>query len=139
MRGCKLRFVWLARRRFLALTGGGTVALASAAPDGCGTPARWKARCAGSARAARSRCSTTTLLGGAEYGYFGDLETRSSRAIEATATIKLVDQGQADMGFPSPGVFSLRPRAGHPAGLGRMGAPTTYCSFAFRKGDEAGQ
>ena len=43
-----------------------------------------------------------------KFGYFGDIETTLEPGpADATATVKLVDQGQADMGYPSPGVFSL--------------------------------
>jgi NitT/TauT family transport system substrate-binding protein len=41
-------------------------------------------------------------------GYFGDLETSvEAGPQDATAAIKLVDQNQADFGYPSPGVLSL--------------------------------
>jgi NitT/TauT family transport system substrate-binding protein len=50
-----------------------------------------------------------------KYGYFGDIETTLEPGpMEATATVKLVDQEQADMGFPSPGVFSLALEQGIP-------------------------
>src|SRR5215470_11333329 len=43
-----------------------------------------------------------------KFGYFGDIETTLEPGpMEATATVKLVDQEQSDMGYPSPGVFSL--------------------------------
>src|ERR1700757_3378883 len=43
-----------------------------------------------------------------KFGYFGDIATTLEPGpLEATATIKLVDQNQADVGYPSPGVFSL--------------------------------
>ena len=43
-----------------------------------------------------------------KYGYFGDLKTDiQGGPQDATATIKLVDQKQADFGYPSPGVLSL--------------------------------
>ena len=56
---------------------------------------------------------------GKKYGYFGDIETTLEPGpSDATATVKLVDQNQADIGYPSPGVFSLGAGAGHPARLG---------------------
>ena len=56
--------------------------------------------------------------------------------MEATATIKLVDQGQADVGFPSPGVFSLGLEQGIPlVSVWHMGAYDVF-SFAFRKGEK---
>src|SRR5882724_13697929 len=43
-----------------------------------------------------------------KFGYFGDIETTLEPGpMEATACVKLVDQSQSDMGYPSPGVFSL--------------------------------
>jgi NitT/TauT family transport system substrate-binding protein len=48
-----------------------------------------------------------------EMGYFGDLETELLPAIlEATSSSKAVAEGQADMSFVSPGVFSLGIEAG---------------------------
>lgn len=42
------------------------------------------------------------------YGYFGDIETELLPAImEATSSAKAVADGQADMSYVSPGVFSL--------------------------------
>ena len=72
-----------------------------------------------------------------KFGYFGDLETSLEPGpMEATATIKLVDQGQADMGFPSPGVFSLGLEQGIPlTSVWHMGAYDVF-SFAFRKGEK---
>ena len=56
--------------------------------------------------------------------------------MEATATIKLVAQGQADVGFPSPGVFSLGLEQGIPLiSVWDMGAYDVF-SFAFRKGEK---
>ena len=40
-------------------------------------------------------------------GYFGDIETTLEPGpIEATAGTKAVDTGQADVAYPSPGVYS---------------------------------
>src|ERR1700751_2759157 len=48
-------------------------------------------------------------------GYFGDIQTTLEPGpSDATATVKLVDQKQADMGYPSPGVFSLALETGIP-------------------------
>jgi NitT/TauT family transport system substrate-binding protein len=72
-----------------------------------------------------------------KYGYFGDIETTLEPGpIEATATVKLVDQGQADMGFPSPGVFSLGLEQGIPlTSVWHMGAYDVF-DFAFRQGEK---
>ena len=43
-----------------------------------------------------------------KYGYFGDIEVAIDPAIfEATSSTKAVADGQGDMAYPSPGVFSL--------------------------------
>ena len=71
-----------------------------------------------------------------QFGYFGDIET----VIEggpgtATATVTLVDQGQSDMGYPSPGVFSLGLEQGVPVvSVWEMGALDVF-DFAFRRGE----
>jgi NitT/TauT family transport system substrate-binding protein len=126
------------RRRFLRATGTGAVALASAAVL---RPGR--------ARAVTGRVRWVSPRGTIEvlddypywiakkYGYFGDIETTLEPGpMEATATIKLVDQGQADVGFPSPGVFSLGLAQGMPLiSVWEMGAYDVF-SFAFRKGEK---
>ena len=73
---------------------------------------------------------------GKRMGYFGDLETSMEPGpSDATATVKLVDQNQADMGFPSPGVFSLALAQGIPlVSVFHMCAADTF-DFAFRKGE----
>ena len=70
-----------------------------------------------------------------KFGWFGDIQTTLEPGpLEATATIKLVDQDQADVGFPSPGVFSLGLEQGIPLkSVFHMGAYDTF-SFAFVKG-----
>jgi NitT/TauT family transport system substrate-binding protein len=72
-----------------------------------------------------------------KYGYFGDIETTLEPGpIDATATVKLVDQGQSDMGFPSPGVFSLGLEQGIPlTSVWHMGAYDVF-DFAFRQGEK---
>ena len=43
-----------------------------------------------------------------EMGYFGNIDTRLEPGpSDGTATVKFVALGQADMGYPSPGVFSF--------------------------------
>jgi NitT/TauT family transport system substrate-binding protein len=71
-----------------------------------------------------------------KYGYFGDLETTIEPGpMEATAVVKLVDQKQADFGYPSPGVFSL----GLEQGMDLVSAfhimAGDVFDFAFRKGE----
>ena len=69
-------------------------------------------------------------------GYFGDLNTvMQPGPSDGTATVKFVDVGQADMGFPSPGVFSFAIQNGmNLISVFNEGARDTF-SFAFRKGE----
>jgi len=71
-----------------------------------------------------------------KFGYFGDVETVIEPGpLEATACVKLVDQNQSDMGFPSPGVFSLGLAQGMKlVSAWEMGAYDVF-DFAFRKGE----
>ncbi len=73
---------------------------------------------------------------GQKMGYFGDLSTDMQPGpSDGTATVKFVDVGQADMGFPSPGVFSFALENGMDlVSVWHMGARDTF-SFAFRKGE----
>jgi NitT/TauT family transport system substrate-binding protein len=70
-----------------------------------------------------------------KFGYFGDIQTTLEPGpLEATATVKLVDQNQADMGYPSPGVFSLALAQGIPLiSVFEMGGADVF-DFAFQKG-----
>ena len=69
-------------------------------------------------------------------GYFGDLSVEMQPGpSDGTATVKFVDVGQADMGFPSPGVFSFAIENGmNLKSVFHMGARDTF-SLAFRKGE----
>lgn len=71
------------------------------------------------------------------FGYFGDIETTLEPGpSDATATVKLVDQDQADVGYPSPGVFSLGLAQGMPiVSVFHMGGGDVF-DFAFRKGEK---
>ncbi len=72
-----------------------------------------------------------------KFGYFGAIETTLEPGpSDATATVKLVDQNQADVGFPSPGVFSLALTQGMPlVSAFHMGGSDVF-DFAFRKGEK---
>jgi NitT/TauT family transport system substrate-binding protein len=74
---------------------------------------------------------------GKEMGYFGDLETELLPAIlEATSSTKAVAEGQADMAYPSPGVFSLGVEAGIDlVSVWQMGAYDVF-DIALPKGSE---
>ncbi|WP_245321980.1 ABC transporter substrate-binding protein [Mesorhizobium sp. WSM1497] len=69
-------------------------------------------------------------------GYFDGLDTDMQPGpSDGTATVKFVDVGQADMGFPSPGVFSFAIQNGMKLkSVFHMGARDTF-SIAFRKGE----
>ena len=71
-------------------------------------------------------------------GYFADLGLETAMEpgpSDGTATVKFVDVGQADMGFPSPGVFSFALENGMKLKSAfHMGAKDTF-SLAFRKGE----
>ena len=68
-------------------------------------------------------------------GYFGDIKTTLEPGpIEATAGTKAVDTGQADVAYPSPGVYSLMIEQGSPLiSVFEMGAYDVF-DFAFQKG-----
>ena len=71
-------------------------------------------------------------------GYFADLGVETDMQpgpSDGTATVKFVDVGQADMGFPSPGIFSFALENGMKLKSAfHMGALDTF-SLAFRKGE----
>ncbi|MGD9714458.1 MAG: ABC transporter substrate-binding protein [Thermomicrobiales bacterium] len=68
------------------------------------------------------------------FGWFGDIDT----VIEggpAAGSERLVAEGQADMAYPSPGVFTLNLEADVPiVSVFQMGAYDVF-DFAFRKGE----
>ena len=70
-----------------------------------------------------------------EMGYFGDLKTKMEAGpSDGTATVKFVAVEQADMGFPSPGVFSFALNNKLDlVSVWNMGAVDVF-DFAFRKG-----
>ena len=73
---------------------------------------------------------------GKKLGYFDGLDVEMQPGpSDGTATVKFVDVGQADMGFPSPGVFSFALQNGMKLkSVFHMGARDTF-SLAFRKGE----
>src|ERR1700753_1706344 len=72
-----------------------------------------------------------------KFGYFGDIATTLEPGpSDATATVKLVDQKQADVRYPSPGVFALGLEQGIPlVSVFHMGGADVF-DFAFRKGEK---
>ena len=73
---------------------------------------------------------------GQAMGYFGDLDTKMEPGpSDGTATVKFVAVGQADMGFPSPGVFSFALENDmNLVSVFNMGAVDVF-DFAFRPGE----
>ena len=128
----------LHRRRFLEVSGAGVAAVTL----GGGLWPKGAHAVAGTVRWVSPRGTIEVLDDypywvAKRYGYFGDIETTLEPGpIEATATVKLVDQGQADMGFPSPGVFSLGLEQGIPlVSVWHMAAFDVF-DFAFRQGEK---
>ena len=128
--------VTIGRRRLLTLTASGISAAA------LGALARPRQAYAAEAIRWVSPRGTIEVLDdypywvGKKYGYFGDIETSLEPGpSDATATVKLVDQQQADVGYPSPGVFSLGLAQGMPlVSAFEMGGADVF-DFAFRKGE----
>ncbi len=73
---------------------------------------------------------------GQAMGYFGDLDVEMEAGpSDGTATVKFVAVGQADMGFPSPGVFSFALENDMDLiSVFNMGAVDVF-DFAFRPGE----
>ena len=75
---------------------------------------------------------------GKKLGYFDDLGVEvemQAGPSDGTATVKFVDVGQADMGFPSPGIFTFALENGmNLKSAYHWGALDTF-SLAFRKGE----
>jgi len=126
------------RRRLLTLTAGG---VSVAALGGFGGPRRAFAA-AETIRWVSPRGTIEVLDDypywvAKKFGYFGDIQTTlEGGPSDATACVKLVDQKQADVGFPSPGVFSLGLEQGIPiVSVFEMGGADVF-DFAFRKGEK---
>ena len=129
----------LTRRRLLQVTAGGAVGYSA-----LGLIGARPALAAGYERAFTwiSPRGTLEVLDdyafwvGKSMGYFDGLDVDMQPGpSDGTATVKFVDVGQADMGFPSPGVFSFGLQNGMQLkSVFHMGARDTF-SLAFRKGE----
>jgi NitT/TauT family transport system substrate-binding protein len=125
----------IGRRRLLTLTAAGVSAMAL---GGFGRAMRMPPiRPLGSPRGTVEVLDDYPYWVAKKFGYFGDIETTLEPGpSDATATVKLVDQDQADVGYPSPGVFSLALAQGMPlVSAFHMGGGDVF-SFAFRKGEK---
>jgi NitT/TauT family transport system substrate-binding protein len=131
-----LRLPSIGRRTFLWASATGVMAF------GLGSLSSRRATAAGASIRWVSPRGTLEVLDDYPYwiakkmGYFGDLETTLEPGpLEASACVKLVDQNQSDMGFPSPGVFSLGLEQGMKlVSAWEMGAFDVF-DYAFRKGE----
>jgi NitT/TauT family transport system substrate-binding protein len=129
----------LSRRYFLQVTGSGVVTATALGAMGRFSPAAaepydtftWI-----SPRGTLEVLDDYPYWAGKKMGYFEDLDTEMQPGpSDGTATVKFVDVGQADMGFPSPGVFSFAIENGMGlVSVFHMGALDTF-SLAFRKGE----
>jgi NitT/TauT family transport system substrate-binding protein len=127
------------RRRFLTVTAGGVSATALLGASGmqsalaASESVRWV-----SPRGTIEVLDDYPYWVAKKYGYFGDIQTTLEPGpSDATATVKLVDQKQADMGYPSPGVFSLGLEQGIPlVSVFHMGGSDVF-DIAFRNGEKA--
>ena len=136
MDSLKVSFPTISRRRLLTLTAAGVSVAALGSTGG----AR-RALAADTIRWVSPRGTVEVLDDypywvAKKFGYFGDIETTLEPGpSDATATVKLVDQDQADVGYPSPGVFSLGLAQGIPlVSVFQMGGADVF-DFAFRKGE----
>ena len=136
MMGLTGQNVVINRRRMLTLTATGVSAAAlgafGATPAFAADKVRWV-----SPRGTIEVLDDYPYWVAKKFGYFGDIETTlDAGPSDATATVKLVDQKQADMGYPSPGVFSLGLEQGMPlVSVFHMGGSDVF-DFAFRKGEK---
>ncbi len=125
----------LTRRRLLQVTGAGVamsgLGLRPALAAGYDRPFTWI-----SPRGTLEVLDDYAYWVAVKYGYFGDLSIDIQPGpSDGTATVKFVDVGQADMGFPSPGVFSFALQQGMKLkSVFHEGARDTF-SLAFRKGE----
>ena len=131
-----IKDMMIGRRRLLTLTAAGVTTAALG-----GLVGTRRAHAAGKVRWVSPRGTVEVLDDypywvAKKFGYFGDIETTLEPGpSDATATVKLVDQNQADMGYPSPGVFSLGLAQGMPlVSVFHMGGADVF-DFAFRKGE----
>lgn len=129
----------VSRRRLLQVTGTGAVAVSTL---GAGALLPGRARASYDPLTWISPRGTLEVLDDYPYwvgkamGYFGDLETHMEPGpSDGTATVKFVAVGQADMGFPSPGVFSFAlENEMDLVSVFNMGAFDVF-DFAFRPGE----
>ncbi|HVW54591.1 MAG TPA: ABC transporter substrate-binding protein [Rhizobiaceae bacterium] len=126
------------RRYFLQVTGAGALSVTALGAPGFMRPAQAAAYQKFTWISPRGTLEVLDDYGywaAKKMGYFGELNTDMQPGpSDGTATVKFVDVGQADMGFPSPGVYSFAIQNGMKLiSVFNEGARDTF-SFAFRKG-----
>ena len=127
----------LTRRRLLQVSAGGVVSMGAmgllrpAMAAGYDRPFTWI-----SPRGTLEVLDDYAFWVGKKMGYFGDLSfDMQAGPSDGTACVKFVDVGQADMGFPSPGVFSFGLQNGMKLKSVFHEAARDTFSLAFRKGE----
>lgn len=126
------------RRRFLQMSAAGVVTLStiggvagSRSALAAKGPVRWI-----SPRGTLDVMDDYAYWVAKEMGYFGDLATEMEPGpSDGTATVKFVDQKKADVGFPSPGVFTLGIGQGMDLVSAWSHTGQEVFDFAFRKGE----
>lgn len=126
----------MSRRTFLQVSAAGVVTATSLGWAGRASAAAYEKFTWISPRGTLEVLDDYPYWSAKKMGYFGDLNTDMQPGpSDGTATVKFVDLGQADMGFPSPGVFSFALQNGMKLKSAfHMGARDTF-SLAFRKGE----
>jgi NitT/TauT family transport system substrate-binding protein len=126
----------MSRRTFLQVSAAGVVSATSLCSAGRALAAGYEKFTWISPRGTLEVLDDYPYWSAKKMGYFGDLNTDLQPGpSDGTATVKFVDLGQADMGFPSPGVFSFALQNGMKLKSAfHMCARDTF-SLAFRKGE----
>ncbi len=128
----------MSRRTFLQVSAAGVVTATALGGIGGATAAPYSKFTWISPRGTLEVLDDFGFWMGKKLGYFDDLGVAVDMQpgpSDGTATVKFVDVGQADMGFPSPGIFSFALENGMKLKSAfHWGARDTF-SLAFRKGE----
>lgn len=128
----------MSRRTFLQVSAAGVVTATALGGIGRATAAPYEKFTWISPRGTLEVLDDFGYWMGKKLGYFDDLGIQTDMQpgpSDGTATVKFVDVGQADMGFPSPGIFSFALENGMKLkSVFHWGARDTF-SLAFRKGE----
>ena len=128
----------MSRRTFLQVSAAGVVTATALGGVGRATAAPYSKFTWISPRGTLEVLDDFGFWMGKKLGYFDQLGVQVDMQpgpSDGTATVKFVDVGQADMGFPSPGIFSFALENGMKLkSVFHWGARDTF-SLAFRKGE----